>query len=95
MNRHDIRLRRERMTTGRMQRHKDYKELMEKHKRTSRVKRASAWLGAVIIVLLLGLLLLAVFKRLEKIFGSKEPVPTEASAPESSSNNAPVLRLRG
>lgn len=80
MNRHDIRLRRDRMTTGRMQRHKDYRELMEKHKRNSRGKRASVWLGAVIGLLLIGLLLLAVFNRLDKIFNKKEPPKTESAA---------------
>ena len=71
MNRHDIRLRRERMTTGRMQRHKDYKQLMEKHKRQRRGKRASFWLALAIALLLFALLLLAGLKK----FSQSEPSP--------------------
>ena len=65
MNRHDIRLRRERITTGRMQRHKDYSRLLTQHKKRHRGKRASYWIGAVITLLFLVLLMAIGFSKLK------------------------------
>ena len=59
MGRHEIRFRRQRMTARRIQSHKDYRMLMEKHRRNTRGRRLLRSL--IYILILLGMILLIYF----------------------------------
>lgn len=52
MGKHEIRLRRKSMTSRRIERHKNYAQLMDKHHRSKRLKRIVQWLIYVFIFLL-------------------------------------------
>jgi len=52
MGRHEIRLRRKSMTSRRIERHKNYAQLMDKHHKSQRTKRIVQWLIAVFLFLL-------------------------------------------
>ncbi len=75
MGRHEIRLRRKRMTSRRIQSHKDYRMLMEKHRRSSRGKKL---LRSVIYILILLSMLLLIYFGVQKLTAT---APDEA--PES------------
>jgi TRAP-type C4-dicarboxylate transport system permease small subunit len=59
MGRHEIRFRRKRMTSRRIQSHKNYMMVMEKHRKTNRWRRLIRSL--VYILILLGMILLIYF----------------------------------
>jgi hypothetical protein len=75
MGRHEIRLRRKRMTSRRIQSHKDYNILMEKHRKTSRWKRLIRSL--VYILILLGMFLLIYFG-VQKLSDSTDELENDA-----------------
>lgn len=51
MGKHEIRLRREQMTSRRIQRHKNYAELMRSHEKASRLKKMLRLLYALLFLL--------------------------------------------
>ncbi|MEP2773077.1 MAG: hypothetical protein ABJH05_13080 [Fulvivirga sp.] len=53
MGRHDIRLRRKRMTSRRIESHKNYYEVMRRHQKTSRLKKVFKLLILLIFFLAL------------------------------------------
>lgn len=59
MGRHEIRLRRKKMTSRRIESHKDYYDLLKRHERSSFGKRILKII--VYIIILLGLTMLAYF----------------------------------
>ena len=50
MRRHDIRLRREKFTSGRISKHKDFGSLLEKHKKKS---KSRLWFTSLIVAALI------------------------------------------
>lgn len=54
MGRNEIRLRRQRMSSGHIARHRNYDELMERHQRHIRVRRAVV--ACIYVILLIALL---------------------------------------
>ena len=52
MGKHEIRLRRKSMTSRRIERHKDYAQLMDRHHKSKRLKRIVQWLILVFIFIL-------------------------------------------
>ena len=56
MGRHEIRLRRQQMTSRRIQRHKNYAGLLEQHKRTERVRSIVRWV-IYLLMFLMGLMI--------------------------------------
>jgi multisubunit Na+/H+ antiporter MnhB subunit len=57
MGKHEIKLRRKSMTSRKIERHKNYAQLMNKHHKTQRTKRIIQWL-ILVFVFLLGLFVL-------------------------------------
>ncbi|MEQ8243507.1 hypothetical protein [Fulvivirga sp.] len=57
MGRHEIRLRRNRMTSGRIEGYKDYRDLMNKHSRADRLRKA--YRLSIIVLGIIGLLFLS------------------------------------
>ena len=55
MGKHEIKLRRKSMTSRRIERHKNYAQLMDKHHKSKRLKRIVQWL-ILVFVFLLGLI---------------------------------------
>ncbi len=51
MGKHEIRLRRKSMTSRRIERHKNYAQLMDKHHKSKRLKRVVQWLIYIFIFL--------------------------------------------
>lgn len=74
MGRHEIRLRRQRMTSRRIEGHKDYRALLDQHNKKSRRGRLLRSLIYVIIVLVLALLILF---SLKKLYASHGEVPVQ------------------
>jgi hypothetical protein len=52
MGKHEIRLRRKSMSSRRIERHKNYAQLMDKHHKSKRLKRIVQWLIYVFIFLM-------------------------------------------
>lgn len=53
MGKHEIRLRRKSMSSRRIERHKNYAQLMDKHHKSKRLKRIVQWLIYVFIILMM------------------------------------------
>jgi flagellar basal body-associated protein FliL len=72
MTRFDIRLRRRQFTQSRIERHKNYQSLLERHYEQSR-KKTRGIMVLVVMVILIAAILLAIFNR---------PTDVEKKAPE-------------
>ena len=55
MSRHDIRIRRERMSHGNIHRHKNYRELLNKHRKRSRMRIIQTVVLLIILLALTGI----------------------------------------
>lgn len=77
MGRHEIRLRRQRMTSRRIESHKNYYDVLKKHEKNSWGKKLVKLI--MYIIILMGLLLIAYFavKTVEKRKGSKKEAKIE------------------
>jgi len=53
MTRHDINLRRNKITSGRIRRHKNFDNLMKRHKRSNRMRNIIQTIGYIIILFML------------------------------------------
>lgn len=71
MTRFDIRLRRKQFTQSRIERHKNYQSLMDKHYEMSR-KKTRGWMVVVFLAILIIALLLAFFNTSEKKTNKEE-----------------------
>lgn len=65
MGKHEIRLRREMMTSRRIERHKNYAGLMEQHHKTQRTRAIIRWVVYVLVFLMSLMLIYFAVKRSE------------------------------
>ncbi|MEM7109459.1 MAG: hypothetical protein AAF519_14635 [Bacteroidota bacterium] len=73
MGRHEIRLRRHRMTSRRIEGHKNYYDVMRKHQRGSRLKR----LLKLVLLFLFFVLLLGIVYFTSRLMTNEEPATIE------------------
>lgn len=78
MTRHDIRIRRGQFGANRIQRHKDYSQLLNRHRKNNRLR------SIIFIVLLLVVILLVVGLSYFSITNKRQPKDNENAKPESS-----------
>ena len=71
MTRHDIRLRRRSMTSRRIERHKNYESLLNRHERSNRLRKT--FKAVVYILALLAIIMLIYFKREGFLIASDAP----------------------
>ncbi|MGK7397906.1 MAG: hypothetical protein ACNS62_25260 [Candidatus Cyclobacteriaceae bacterium M3_2C_046] len=64
MTRHEIRLRRQQFTSNRIQRHKDYDRLIQRHQKSSRFRNL---IQTLIIIIILFVLVLASYLYMSKV----------------------------
>jgi len=74
MGRHEIRLRRKTMTSRRIERHKNYAELMAQHKKTQRNRTIMRWVLFVLLIIISLMIVLFVVERKPKL---NTETPTE------------------
>ena len=86
MGRNEIRLRRQKVSSGRIAQHRNYGELMERHERDIRLKRiVKAFIYFLIIVALL--IMFVIVRRWEKKKINEKPETTVVRTAESNKIN--------
>ncbi|GIV38104.1 MAG: hypothetical protein KatS3mg032_2483 [Cyclobacteriaceae bacterium] len=75
MGKNEIRLRRERMSTGRITRHRNYSEIMRIHDREVRLKRVLRVFTYFMVILFIIIVLLIIW-RWEKHWQQKQTTPS-------------------
>ena len=76
MGRHEIRFRRQRMTSRRMERHKNYQEILSQHKSRRRIRIARLVLYILAFLVMMFILLFGLGK-LEGLWEKEKPVSME------------------
>lgn len=76
MGRNEIRLRRDRMSSGHIARHRNYDELMERHQRHLRIRRIAV--ACIYIILLISLLAIFIVSKQKKHNPPGKPSTTTA-----------------
>ncbi len=78
MTRHDIRFRRQTMSSGRIQKHKNYQALLQRHKRTSRMRLMLYFIIAILMIALAYGLIYYISATYVDKKTSREPATTSA-----------------
>ncbi len=79
MGRNDIRLRRSKISSRRIDRYRNYGELMSRHEQSQKIKRLTKVFIYFMLILFLGIILFLVFRWEKKQDVEKNTTPTEVS----------------
>lgn len=82
MGRNDIRLRRNKISSRRIDRYRNYGELMTRHEQNQKIKRLSKVFIYFLLILFLGIVLFLVFRWEKKQTTEKKSMNTEMSMTE-------------
>ena len=86
MGRNEIRLRRNRISSGRIAQHRNYGDIMARHEREQKIKRIARVFTYFIIILAIILLFYAV-----RIWERRQSMPKEDTAPVEQAYKTPQL----